>query len=82
MNPDNQNVLYFKEETNTGINEYKTDYYYVNPFMTMPLVQLSWMELYDEFVKNMAHWSLYWFDLFYELWLPTGTRVSEDNSYR
>lgn len=79
MKSDDQSVLTFKDELNTGINDYKTDYYYnVNPFTTMPMLQLSWMELYNELAKNMIHWSSYWFDLFYELWLPTGTRISRN----
>jgi hypothetical protein len=56
-----------KDKSNTRINDYKRDYYNANPFMTMPMLQLSWLDLYDEFAKNVARWSLYWFDLFYEL---------------
>jgi hypothetical protein len=82
MKSNNQNVLTFKDESNTGIKDYKTEYYYnVNPFMTIPMLQLSWMEVYNEFAKNMAHWSKYWFDFFYELWPQTGTRISENNNY-
>lgn len=46
MKSDNQNVLTFKDESNTGIKDYKRDYYDyydVNPFLTIPMLQLSWM---------------------------------------
>jgi hypothetical protein len=52
--------------------------------MTIPMLQLSWMEVYNEFAKNMAHWSKYWLDFFMDS-LPTGTIVgiiTTDNNMR
>jgi hypothetical protein len=66
------------DESNTRTKHYQTNYH-LNPFMAMPLLQLSLMELYNEFATNMTQLSLYWFDLFYKLWPPeTGVTRNPD----
>ncbi len=72
-NSDQNSQLTFRDEGRTKTTESVNSVldYYFNPFITSTTTWHAWLDMYDEFARNLAKLSLNWFDRLWNLLIPT-----------